>query len=87
MPLVTDGDITKGWIRDRRLLRLIFSRLVPSRSSSSPLGRSTMEIPEPVYNYAKKISGVTGLPLEQVLKSKPVRRMIERWTKYVRVEL
>lgn len=67
MPLLLDGNIVSGWIRKRRVLARIFGE----------------PIPEPIYNYAKRISEITGLPLEEVLQSKPVRRMLEKWTKYV----
>ena len=70
MPLIIDGDITRGFIRKRKIL-------------SKFLG--IKYIPEPIYNYAKRISEITGLPLEEVLNSKPVRRMLEKWTKLVPV--
>lgn len=73
MPLIVDGDITKGFIRKRVLLFRLFTLL------------GVEYIPEPIYNYAKRISEITGLPLEEVLKSKPVRKLLDRWTKYVPV--
>ena len=46
-----------------------------------------VELPEPVYRYAKKISEITGLPLEEVLRSKPVQNMLKKWSKKVVVRL
>ena len=68
MPLLIDGRLDTGWFRRRFLLAKLFGQMV---------------VPEPVYNYAKRISEITGLPLKEVLQSKPVRRMVERWTRYV----
>lgn len=59
---IFDGDITKGWLRERVILKFILG----------------VRIPKLAYEYAKGISKVTGLPLEQVLKSKPVREYIKR---------
>ena len=46
------------------------------------LGR---EIPRPIYQYAKRISDLTGLPLKTVLESEPVRNLIKRWEEKVRI--
>lgn len=69
MPLLVDGDITNGYVRKRVILKVL-------------LGRA---IPEPIFNYAKRISEITGLPLEEVLESRPVKNMIKKWTKIVYV--
>jgi hypothetical protein len=65
MPLITDGDITRGFIRERRLIKRIYELTVLSKS---PMLRE----------YVKGVSEVTGLPPRTVLKSRPVRRFFEK---------
>ena len=65
MPLITDGDVTRGFLRERRLIKKIYEFTVLSKS---PIFR----------NYVKGISRVTGLPPQTVLKSKAVRRFFEK---------
>lgn len=36
-------------------------------------------IPEPVMKYAKSVAETTGLPLEEVLKSQPVRNYMKKF--------
>lgn len=43
------------------------------------------EIPRPVFEYAKKISEITGLPLEKVLESEPVKNLIKKWEEKVKI--
>jgi len=73
MPLITDGDIREGFIRKRRILSVI----LPKGEEES--------IPKMAYSYAKKMSEVTGLPLEDVLKSKPIQTYISRLREEVRL--
>jgi len=82
MPLLLDGRIDTGFIRERRLIKRLFRR-----SSGSAEVSKSIKIPEPVYKYAMKISQITGLPFEEVIRSAPVQRMIDRWSKYVEVSL
>lgn len=70
MPLILDGDITTGFLRKRKILAQILG---------------VKYVPEPIYNYAKRISEITGLPIEEVLESRPVKNMIRKWTKLVPV--
>jgi hypothetical protein len=65
MPLLIDGDITRGFIRERRLIKRIYELTVLSKS---PMLRE----------YVKGVSEVTGLPPHTVLKSRPVRRFFEK---------
>ena len=74
MPLLTDGDIATGVLGRKRILL-------------SLLRGEYVELPEPVYRYAVKISKITGLPLEEVIKSKPVQNMLQKWSKKVVVRL
>jgi len=65
MPLLTDGDITKGWIRERTLLKKLYEQTFMQRS--------------PVFKkYVEGIAEVTDLPKEKVLKSQPVRNFLRR---------
>lgn len=70
---IMDGDITKGWIRERWVLKKFLG--------------SSVYIPEPVFNYAKRISEFTGLPLNEVLQSHPVGNLIKRWSKMIEVHI
>jgi len=65
LPLVTDGKIYTGFIRKRRLLALIFEP----------------KIPEIAKKYAEGVSRLTGIPLEKVMKSRPVRNYIKALTR------
>ena len=79
MPLIRDGDITTGWIRKKRPLFSLFF------GECEPAGR--VRVPLLAYNYAKRISELTGLPLKTVLRSKPVKSFVEKLSSYVEVEL
>lgn len=46
-----------------------------------------LELPEAVYNYAKRMSKITGLPLEEVLQSEPVKKYLEKYQRKVKVRL
>ena len=71
--------------RRRPLLgRLFYSLLYQNTDSQED---EILELPEPVYNYAKRISEITGLPLEEVLLSKPVQNMAKRYERKVRIRL
>ena len=65
MPLLTDGDIIKGWIRERKLLKRIYESTFIRRS-------------EVFRRYVQGVSKVTGLPEDTVLKSQPVRNFLKR---------
>ena len=80
MPLITDGRIDTGFLGRKRILVTLLN-LQPEEDSEPVY----LYIPKPVYNYAKRISEVTGLPLKTVLKSRPVRNLINRWSEYVAV--
>jgi len=81
MPLMRDGDITTGWIRKKRpFLSLFFG------DEKNSVGTSKMRIPKLVYNYAKRISELTGLPLQIVLRSRPVQNLMRKLQEYVEVE-
>lgn len=73
MPLIIDGDIRRGFIRERKLLSII----LPEKKENT--------IPEMAYSYAKGISEITGIPLKDVLNSKPVKSYISRIRKEVRL--
>lgn len=56
MPLLTDNNVTTGFIRkERPLFKLFFEEPLPKMAQ----------------NYAKGISDITGIPLEKIKKSKP----------------
>lgn len=66
-----DGDVTKGWVRRRALLESAVESLVASyMMARSPVVRS----------YIKKMAELTGLPEEEVARSRPVLKYIERLT-------
>jgi len=65
MPLLKDGDITRGWIRERTLLKKLYEQTFMQRS--------------PVFrNYVEGVAKVTDLPKEKVLKSQPVRNFLRK---------
>lgn len=82
MPLLTDGRIDTGFLGRKRILVTLLN-LQPKKEFVS----AYLYIPKPVYNYAKRISEVTGLPLKTVLQSKPVKNLLSRWTEYVKVSV
>ena len=67
-----DGDITKGWIRDRVLLKLILSRksskqsnkaideskpkTLENRQAEKTVNKHKVRLPKVVYNYVSKIA-------------------------------
>jgi hypothetical protein len=68
LPLITDGRIQDGFFRKRRILSLILPE--------SNLSGKT--IPKMAYSYAKKMANLTGLSIDEVLESKPVRSYIDK---------
>ena len=72
MPLITDGRIQDGFFRKRRILSLI----LPEEGFSHSLSGKT--IPKMAYSYAKKMANLTGLSIDEVLESKPVRSYIDK---------
>jgi len=65
MPIIVDGDPVKGFVRERKLLKMLIELTVASRS---PMYRS----------YVEAISRATGLPLHVVKSSAPVREYLKR---------
>ena len=65
------------------LLRILERILRERPILGSPIIRE--EVPKPAYNYAKRISEVTGIPLSEVLRSQPFRRLLEKWSEKVEV--
>jgi len=68
MPLLgKDRDITRGWVRERPLIKKLYEQTFISRS--------------PVFRqYVKGIAKATELPEEKVIKSQPVRNFLKRLT-------
>ena len=65
MPLLTDGDITRGWIRERTLLKKLYEQTFMQRS--------------PVFRkYVEGVAKTTDLPKEKVLRSQPVKNFLKR---------
>ena len=73
-------------LRRRPLLARLARGLLHARDRE-PAARRFVELPEPVYRYAKGISEATGLPLSAVLESRPVRNLARAWERRVRVPL
>ncbi|GAH59627.1 unnamed protein product [marine sediment metagenome] len=56
MPLLTDNQITTGFVREERpIFKLFFEEPLPKMAQS----------------YAKGISSITGIPVEKIKKSEP----------------
>lgn len=55
---VLDGDPFKGFLRERSILKALYSRTQPPRMA---------------MDYARGISKATGIPLEKVLESEPFK--------------
>ena len=49
--------------------------------------RKRIEIPKPIFEYAKRMAELTGQPLEKVLRSKPVQNLIKKYEEKVVVEI
>jgi putative cell wall-binding protein len=66
---------------------MVFLRILRWILEEKPLlsSISREEIPKPAYNYAKKISELTGVPLQQVIRSQPFRKLLEKWSEKVEV--
>lgn len=65
---ILDGDVTEGWIRERKLLKALFPNLSDSQE----------KIQRMALNYAKKISNFTGLSLEEVMNSEPFKSYVRK---------
>jgi hypothetical protein len=61
VPIITDGRIETGFIRERKILA---SLLRP-------------EVPAMTMRYAEGIAKRTGLPLETIMRSKPFLNYLE----------
>jgi len=64
MPIVTDGDIRTGFVRNRSIIMKLARPLMPKMALS----------------YAEKISKITDLPLATVMKSTPFRNYLKALT-------
>jgi len=65
MPLITDGDVTRGFIWERALIRRLYELTFTRRS---PMFRG----------YIEGMSKTTGLPPETLLRSQPVRNFLRK---------
>lgn len=65
MPFITDGDVTKGFMRERKVLKAIIIRTIRTRSPA-------------LKKYIEGIARATGLPPEVVAESEPARRFLEK---------
>jgi len=65
MPLLRDGDVVQGWIRERILIRRIYEATVSSRS-------------EILRSYVQGICKATGLPASTVSRSQPVKNFLKK---------
>jgi len=75
MPLITDGDVTLGFLGRRRFLASIllernWDRIVEKRPEL---------IPPIVRKYAGQVAKTSGLDIKTVLKSKPVKSYWKKW--------
>ena len=88
VPLLLDGDLTTGWIRrERRIVKRFLKLKVFSPSPYTREAQVEIHIPKMAYRYAKRVSEITGLPLETVLNSRPVREYIKRLKEEVVIKL
>jgi len=74
----------------RRFLRRrpIFSLLFGGEELQEEAERKErIEIPKPIFEYAKRMAEFTGQPLREVLKSKPVQNLIKKYEEKVVVEI
>lgn len=62
---ILDGGIFKGWVRERRFLKKLLEEYLIKHS---PL----------VRKYAESIAKITGLDVETVLRSEPVRNYVKK---------
>ena len=77
MPLITNGDVTLGFLGRKRFLVSILL----TRNWDRIVDRNPNLIPPIVRKYAHQMSKVTGLDVKTVLKSRPVKNYWERWDK------
>jgi len=85
MPVITDGDITTGFIRrERRIIK----RLLGIISGGGEEGEYIeVRMPKAAYEYAKKVSELTGKPLDEVIFSSAVRKYVDRFKEEVTVRI
>ena len=67
---IFDGDVTVGWLRDRKLLKSLLNR--------DNLDLNTL--PQMARNYALRMSKITGKSVEEILRSEPFRKFLEKLT-------
>jgi len=65
VPLITDGDITEGFVRRRTLIKKLYEQTFISRSHV-------------FKEYVRGIARVTELPEEKVIKSPPVKNFLKK---------
>ena len=70
---ILDGDITKGWLRDRVIIR----ELISSRSGPK-MEKGEGRIPKIAIKYAQKMAETTGLPIDKVMNSLAFKKYLEK---------
>jgi hypothetical protein len=67
MPLIVDGDIIRGWVRERIILKRLYVQTVMSRS--------------PVFRgYVRGMAKTVDVPEERLIRSEPVRNFLRKLT-------
>ena len=85
MPIITDGDITTGFIRkERRIIKRLLGIISSSGEEEEYI---EVRMPKAAYEYAKKVSKLTGKPLDEVIFSDAVRKYIDRFKEEVTVRI
>jgi len=75
MPLLTDGDVTLGFLGRKRFLASILLK----RNWDRIVDKHPKLIPPIVRKYAGQVAKTAELDVKTVLKSKPVKSYWERW--------
>jgi len=75
MPLITNGDVTLGFLGRKRFL----ASILLNRNWDRIVDKHPMLIPPIVRRYARQVAKTTELDVKTVLKSKPVKSYWERW--------
>jgi len=67
MPLITNGDVTTGILRRRKIIEAVILKTLEKRSTM-------------IRNYAQKMSEFLEVPVEKIRRSKPFRNYVKKIT-------
>lgn len=79
MPLVKDGEITEGFLRDRKVLKFLLEPEEDVGSIDRVQSTEETDSPHPMAEkYAEQMADVLDLSVEEVKDSEPYRNYVKR---------